>query len=184
MYIALLQSVSKYFPRMGHPASPLDYCTLASREKLSYRTTAYTNWPPTSFQKIGSTVHIPTDLAIDAMLVVDLYTEHLRTFSSTDANLDTLLFRKTIYAPAPFSGIFLKQDLTRVEAWTRIHSAIDGGCLEVYCHPITNWLRVALTWKTGNEKSPLTKLQPTAPMADGDLLWHRRNMLTRHLPSM
>ena len=71
-----------------------------------------------------------------------------------------------------------------MEAWTRLHGAIVDGGLEVDCRPIIDWICVALTLKTGNDKTPLSMPRPTVPLADGDLLRHMQHILTCHLPGM
>ena len=68
-----------------------------------------------------------------------------------------------------------------MEAWTRLRGVIIDGGLEVDFHPIIYWLRVTLTLKTGDDKSPLDMPHPTSPLVDGDLLRHRHHILTCHL---
>ena len=97
---------------MGLMASPWDNGFFASKGDITYGTIACVDWPPASLQQIRATFHVPTDLAIDAVLASDLDTDLLGPFSSTDADVEPLRFRKMIYLPAPFVGIFLKQDLT------------------------------------------------------------------------
>ena len=71
-----------------------------------------------------------------------------------------------------------------MEDWTCIRGAIVYRGLEDYCHPILDSLCVALTHKTGNDKSPLAMPLPTITRAIGYLLWHRHHMLTRHIISI
>ena len=71
-----------------------------------------------------------------------------------------------------------------MEAWTRLCGAIFDVDLDVDCLPIIDWLRVSLTHNTVNNKLPLPMLQPTAPLANGDLLYHKNHMLARHLPGL
>ena len=71
-----------------------------------------------------------------------------------------------------------------VKAWTCLHGAIVDRGLEVYCHPIIVWLRVALTLNTGNGKFTLAMPRPTAPLANGYLLCYRHHMLACHLPGL
>ena len=154
----LLHSVSNYVPNMGLPESLWDDGSFVSKGGISCRTIACVNWLPASLHQIGSTVYFPTDLAIDTTLVSNLGADLLGPFTSTYANVEPLCIRKTIYLPAPFIEIFLKWDLPPVEAWTRLHGAIIDGGLEVDCCPIIDWIRFALTLKTGDEKLPLAML--------------------------
>ena len=137
------------------PASPWDDGSLALKGDIICRKISCANWPLASLHQIGATVHVSTDLAIDAPLAADLETDLLRPFSSTDADVDPLRVRKTIYIPTPFVGLFLKRYFTSAEAWTHLCGSIITGGLEVYCCPIIDWLRVDLTLKAGNYKSPL-----------------------------
>ena len=98
--------------------------------------------------------------------------------------MEPLRIRKTIYLPAPIVVILLKWDLTPAEAWTRLHSAIVGGGLEVDCPFKIDWIHVTMTLKTGDDKSPLAMPQTTVPLEDGYLLRNRHHMLTRHLPRL
>ena len=72
-------------------------------------------------------------------------------------------------------------DLTPVEACTRLSGTIVNRGLEVDFRPIINLIYANLTLKTGDDKSPLAIMRPTAPLVDGHLLRHRYYMLTRHL---
>ena len=71
-----------------------------------------------------------------------------------------------------------------VEDRSRIRGAIINVGLEVDCCPIIDWICIGLTLSAGGGKSPLAIPLPTAPLADGDFLRHRRHMLTRHLPGL
>ena len=76
------------------------------------------------------------------------------------------------------AGLLLQHDLTPAEVWTRIRGAIVDGGQKVDCLPITDLIHFVLTKKVGNNKSPLAIMQPTVPLADGDLLQHIHRMLT------
>ena len=169
---------------MGLPASPWDEGSFASKCSIACKTIACANWPLESLHHIGTTVYFPTDLSIDTVLTANPYIDLLGPFYYTDVNVEPLHIRNNIYLLTLFVGIFLEQDLTPIEAWTCICSDIVDGFLEVDCLPIIDWLHVALTLKTGDDKSPLAMPRPTAPLADGYLLRHRHHMLARHLPGM
>ena len=127
MQIATLHSVSKYVPRMGIPESPWENGSFASKGGIACGTIACAIWPLVTLNQTRATIHVPTDLAIDAALAADLDTNLLGTFSSTDMNVEPLRIRKTIYLPAPFARLFLKWDLMPMEAWTRLRGAIING---------------------------------------------------------
>ena len=134
------------------PESPWDYGFFTLKGIISCRTIACVNWLPESLHQIGSTVYSPTYLAIDTTLAADPHDNLLGTFTSMDENVEPLCIRKTIRLPTTFVDLFLKWDLTPMEAWTCLRSAIIYGGLEVDCCPIINWICFSLTLKTGDEK--------------------------------
>ena len=71
-----------------------------------------------------------------------------------------------------------------MKTWTSLCIAIVSRVLEVNCRPKIDWLYVALTLKTGNDKSPLAMPRPTAPLEDGDLLHNMHHILTRQFPRL
>ena len=106
----------------------------------------------------------------------------LGLFTTTDTDMEASRILRTIYLPAPFVGLFLERNLTHMEAWTYLCSAIVDAGQEVDFWMILDWLQVASTKKVGNDKSPLALPRPTAPLADRDIIRHLHHMLTRHLP--
>ena len=142
------------------------------------------NWPLASFHQIVSTVYVPKDLAIDTALADDPDADLMGPFTSTDANVKPLCVCKTINLPVPIVRIFLKWDLTPVEAWTRLHGAIVDGGLKTYCCPIIDWIRVSLTLSTVDGKSPLDMPHPTVLLADEYLLRNQHHILIRHHPGL
>ena len=140
---------------MGLSASPRDDGFFTLKGDISCETIACPNWSPASLPQIITMVNIPTDLSIYSTLTADPDTNILRTFSSTYTYVEPLRVRKNIYLPTHFVSVFFKQDLASVEAWTCLHSAIVERGLEVDCHPIIDWICVALTLKNVNYKLPL-----------------------------
>ena len=169
---------------MGLLESPWDDVSFASKGDIACSTIACVNWLTASLHQIGSTVYFPTDLAIDTTLVADLDANLLGPFTSNDVNVEPLCIYKTICLPAPFIEIFLKWDLTPVEAWTRLRGAIIDGGLEVDCSPIIEWIRFTLNLKTGNNKFPLAMMRPNTLLEYGDLLWHWHHIITCLLSCM
>ena len=125
---------------MGMLASPWDDAIFVLKGYIAYGTIACMNWPPKILHRIGATVHVLADLAIDAALAANPDTNLLGPFSSTDSNVEPLCIHKTIYLPAPFVGIFLRRYLMLVESCTRLHSAIVDRGLEVDCCYIIDWI--------------------------------------------
>ena len=71
-----------------------------------------------------------------------------------------------------------------MEMWIRIRGAIMDAGQEVDCRTIMDWLRDALTKKVEDDKLPFAMPRPTAPLADGDLIYHHHHMLNQHLPDL
>ena len=125
---------------MGLATSTCDNGSFASKGDVTYKTIACANWPPPRLHQIGAMVHVPMDLAIDAALAYEPYTNLLGPFNSTYADAEPLRILNTIYLPAPFVGLFLKRDLTPADAWTRLCGAIVEGGQEVGCSLIIDWI--------------------------------------------
>ena len=67
-HIAILHSVLNCVPGMVLTASPWDDSSFASKGGIAYGIIAYTNWLTASLHHTRATVHVPTDLGIDAAL--------------------------------------------------------------------------------------------------------------------
>ena len=79
-------------------------------------------------------------------------------------------------------GIFLERDLTPVEAWSFLYGVIVFVGATVDYLPIIDWLRFALTRKSGiDQPSRFAISWHTAPLAYGDLTCHCHQVLTCHL---
>ena len=94
--------------------------------------------------------YVHKTLSINTALAADPDAHLLGPFNSTDVDVEPLCIFKTVYLPAPFVRLFLEQDLTTVDVWTHIRSVINDGGIEAGCHPIIDWICVALAMKTGN----------------------------------
>ena len=126
--IALLHSVTNYVPSMGILESPLDNGSFALKGGITYRTITCATFPPENLHQIEAMVYDPTDLDIDTALAANLDTNLLGTLYSMNVNMNPPRVRKTIYLPAPFVGLLLKQDLKPVDSWTHLRGTIvDGG---------------------------------------------------------
>ena len=66
----------------------------------------------TSLQQIGSTVHVLTDLAIDADLARNPNSNFLGPFTTVEMDVEPLRVSKLIYLSAPFVSILLNRYLT------------------------------------------------------------------------
>ena len=147
--------MSNYVPRMGLQTSPWDDSIFVSKGCIACENVTCVNWPPASPHQIGDTVHVPKDLSKVAALISNPDTNLIGPFYPTEANVKPLRILKTIYLPVSFIGIFLDGYITLVEAWTQLRSALFKRGLEVYCCPKIDWIFVAPTQNTGDDKSAL-----------------------------
>ena len=75
--------------------------------------------------------------------------------------------------------------MTPVEVWSHLRGAIIDARATVDFRPLTDWLRVEITKKISiYQPSPLTMLRPTDPLAYGDLILYRHQVLTCHIPGL
>ena len=82
----------------------------------------------------------------------------------------------------PYVGIFLRGDISPMEAWMRLHGEVVESGLEADCWPLIDWIHVALTQKSG-EDQPLTMLvsMMVVMLMKRDPLCHQHQVLIRYL---
>lgn len=78
----------------------------------------------------------------------------------------------------------MDKELTPREAYMRISGAIATDGQQVQCHPLLNWLKVALTTPGLVDPSAVLIQCPTAPLADMMLQKHRWSMVLEDLPTL
>ena len=125
--IVLLNSVSRYVPRMGMTASLWDNLFFTLKEDVTCDDITFVNCHTISLHQIGSTVHFLTYLAIDAALANDPDANLMGTFTATNTDVEPFRVHKIIHLTASFIGLFLKQDLTPAKVLICLHRAIVDG---------------------------------------------------------
>ena len=134
VHISLLHSVSYYASWMGQPPFRWDDGTFANRRYVSYGTAPLTLWDPT-YLHLAPAVYVPSATAINTSLSGDANVTLLGPYGAGDAGVEIIRCRKTVYVPAPYVGLLLCDDITKVEAWNHLHGEIFGAVAEAACRP-------------------------------------------------
>ena len=136
-----------------------------------------------TFHNIFSAIYILTVEVIDAALAVNPDVDILGNFSAKDVVIDPVRVHNIIYLPVPYVGMFLKRSLTPAKVWSRFLGGVFGDGGEFDCQPIIDWIRFALTRKSGdNQLSPLSMPRPTTLPMYGELFHHWHYVTFHHLP--
>ena len=99
--------------------------------------------------------------------------------------MDVVWVRETIYLPTPYVDIFLGGELMPMEACTHLWGLIVNVGVEDDCHPLIDWLRVALTRKEGQyQTSPLVIPWLTTLLMYEYLLHYWYPILVNNLPGL
>ena len=107
----------------------------------------------------------------------------LGPFVDTDADTKLIRYRRTCYVPPCYVPLFLAGPLTPRDAWNVVKDQIDADNNAVSCTAVVDYLRAAITLTTVNALPALAlAVDPVAPLADQDLMIHRRHILENDFP--
>ena len=120
---------------MGHPTSQWYYRTFANPGYFSYNTAPLEVWDPT-YLHLAPSVYVPSAAAIDTFLAGYPNVTLLGPYVAGDTAAKIIRYRKTVYVPAPYTGLLLSDNITPVEAWNRLPGAIVDAAAEDACRPI------------------------------------------------
>ena len=186
-HMSLLHSIRHYASRMGRPARKWDNRTFLNRGDVSYGTSPLEVWDPTPLHLFPS-VYVPSSATIDISLTGDPNVNLLGPYGVGDARAEMICCCNTVYIPAPYIGLLLSDDLTPLEAWNRLHGAIDEAAAEAAaeaaCHPIIEWLHAAIVRYILNTHSALVVPDTSEPLPNTLLLQHRLRLILSHLPGL
>ena len=94
--------------------------SFVSKGKVTCGTITCSNWLTESLHHIGAAIYTPIADAIDAALDSNPSEDIIGKFYTNNNGVNKVCVHITIYLPAPYMGMFLKQDLTPAEAWSRL----------------------------------------------------------------
>ncbi len=177
--------LSPFNARMGMPTTPWDGNMYIQKGDLHHNQAVLVEWQDNYFHQVQNQIRVPTAAAIDTTLAGDANLQVLGPYNDQDADTELIRVRRTCYVPPAYVSLFLANPLTPRQAWDRVRGQIVVDNREGPCTALVDYLRAALTISQQNQ-APLLTLQdaPTAPVADADLLDHRRRILESDFPNL
>jgi hypothetical protein len=168
---------------MGLPPTPWDDQLYAQKGELYHNQAQTVTWLPDYFNQVRTQLRVATSNAIDTALAGDPNAAFLGPFVDADADTELIRYRRTCYVPPCYVPLFLAGPLTPRDAWNVVKHQIDADNNAVSCTAVVDYLRAAITLTTVNALPALAlAVDPVAPLADQDLMIHRRRILEKDFP--
>ena len=171
--------VARFDARMGLPTTPWDNRLYVQKGELFHNQSQLVTWESNYFHQANASLQAQTAAAIDTSLAGDPAAVYLGPHDPADADTELIHYRKTCYVPPAYVPLFLASPLTTRQAWESCHAQIVRI---VDCKPLIDYFRAALTRTTINVLPVLSVANPVPPLADPDLLAHRRRILEQDFP--
>jgi hypothetical protein len=114
---------------------------------------------------------------MDQLLVANPALEQVGPFAAGTADTEAVNTRYCIFLPNRYMTLFLDDGMTPRQAWQRLRGALVADGLAQDCARLVDWLLVALTRRTANVATPLTRPIP-AVQAIGSL--NQANLFQRY----
>ena len=114
---------------------------------------AITDWQA-SYLHQGKINHLPTEADLDSALAADTSTTLLRHYAQTDADVNDVKVRNTVFFP-PLIGILLERELYHLQAWDCLRGTIVTAGLVTGYNPFLYCLQAALVCSGNHTLSPL-----------------------------
>ena len=169
--------------RMGLPANPWDDQLFAQKGGLHQNQVQTVTWLPEYFNQLRAQLRVAAPPAIDTALAGDPNAEFLGPFVDTDADTELIRYRHTCYVPPCYIPLFLTGPLSSRDAWIIVKSQFDTDNNAVSCSALVDYPRAAITMSTANALPALAlAANPTAPLADHELMNHRRRIVELDFP--
>ena len=177
--VSLLHIVIQFPTRLGNPPMQWDTRTFDSKGDVFFGRIVVLDWDERYTRQIRVAKYIPTAASIGVALAADLDILLFGLFDAvnSDFNAGRVLF--AVYVPPLFVPIMLAGYLTPLQAWTSLRAVIVSTGQEVGCRDIVEWLRVKILRGAVDQRSILSIQDPTAPLANANLLLHWQTSLIR-----
>ena len=177
--------LAKYSARMGLPATPWDDLMYAQKGELFHNQSQTVTWLPDYFYQVGGQLRVATGAAIDTALAGDPNAEQLGPYNANDADTECIRYRRTCYVPPAYVSLFLAGPMSPRDTWLTVKGQMDIDANAADCAPLVDFMRAALTLTNPNALPALALIaNPHAPVADADLMTHRRRILERDFPML
>lgn len=177
--------LAKYSARMGLPATPWDDRMYAQKGELFHNQSQTVTWLPDYFYQVGGQLRVATAAAIDTALAGDPNAENLGPYNANDADTEVIRYRRTCYVPPAYVPLFLAGPMSPKQTWMTVKGQIDTDNNAADCEPLVDFMRAAITLTNLNALPALAlTANPVAPVADMELMTHRRRILERDFPML
>ena len=176
--------LAKFEARMGLPATPWDGQLFAQKGDLFHNQAQLVTWDTSHFHQIAAPLQVNTAAAIDNAFAGDPAATTLGPHAPGDADTELIRYRRTCYVPPAYVPLFLAGPLTPRQAWETCRAQIVADQREVDCNPLIDYFRAAITRSVVNQLPTLAVAPPNPPLADEDLLNHRRRILENNFPML
>jgi hypothetical protein len=176
--------LAKFEARMGLPATPWDGQLFAQKGDLFHNQSQLVTWDTTHFHQIAAPLRVNTAAAIDNAFAGDPAAATLGPHADADPDTELIRYRRTCYVPPAYVPLFLAGPLTPRQAWETCRAQIVADQREIDCAPLIDYFRAAITRSVVNQLPTLAVATPNPPLADEDLLNHRRRILENDFPML
>ena len=105
---------------MGMLAPPWDDLSFALKRNAAWGAVGTAYWKTTCLYQIGSVFHTSTAEIIDTAISNDLGSNLANPLSAEDAGEEFLRICKIAYLPTTYTGIFLRGNISPLEAWIHL----------------------------------------------------------------
>ena len=174
--------IARYDTRMGLPATQWDNHLYVQKGELYHNQAQLVTWDSSYFRQGNASLRVQTPAAIDTSFAGDPAAVFLGPHDAADADTEVIRYRRTCYVPPAYVPLFLASPVTPRQAWETCRAQIVAEHREVQCAPLIDFFRAAITRTTANVLPALGVASPNPPLADTDLLSHRRRILEQDFP--
>jgi hypothetical protein len=157
----------------------------AQKGELFHNQSQTVTWLPDYFYQVGGQLRVATAAAIDTALAGDPNAENLGPYNANDADTEVIRYRRTCYVPPAYVPLFLAGPMSPKQTWMTVKGQIDTDNNAADCEPLVDFMRAAITLTNLNALPALAlTANPVAPVADMELMTHRRRILERDFPML
>eukprot|EP00979_Chaetoceros_neogracilis_P014842 scaffold4934_cov145-Chaetoceros_neogracile.AAC.1 len=140
-------------------------------------------WEPEYFHQVNGQIRVGTAATIDTALAGDPDAIFLGPYDDADAGTELIRVRRTCYVPPSYVPLLLGGPMSPRDAWQVLRGQLQVEGNELSCKPLVDFLRAAITLSQANPLLPLLSTPaPAPPLADEQLMLHRRRIVEHDFP--
>jgi len=175
--------LSRFAQRMGLPQTQWDNVSFAQKGDLFHNQAQMVVWEPDYFHQVAGQIRVGTAATIDTALAGDPDAIFLGPYDDADAGTELIRVRRTCYVPPSYVPLLLGGPMSPRDAWQVLRGQLQVEGNELSCKPLVDFLRAAITLSQANPLLPLLSTPaPAPPLADEQLMLHRRRIVEHDFP--